>query len=196
MSQPLELTARLLGEDTWPDFEAMFARHKGVRGGCWCAFYLTNATQYEQLGRDGRREYHRALALKGLARGILLYDGEGPVAWCQFGPPEVLVRHGRGRDYVKLVEGGLEPPDWRITCLFTDKRRRGVGISVHALRAALREIARLGGGLVEAFPFDIPGKGHNQHTGSVDMFLREGFEPVTRLGLITLLMRRRIESAD
>jgi len=27
-----------LSADTWPDFETLFGKHKGVRGGCWCTF--------------------------------------------------------------------------------------------------------------------------------------------------------------
>jgi len=27
-------------QDTWADFDALFGKHKGVSGGCWCTFNL------------------------------------------------------------------------------------------------------------------------------------------------------------
>jgi hypothetical protein len=60
------------------------------------------------------------------------------------------------------------------------------------LKAALDGIRQKGGGIVEAFPFDIPGAKRPSYTGSVKMFAREGFEEVARLGKITVLMQKRI----
>ena len=73
-----------------------------------------------------------------------------------------------------------------------DKHRRREGLSQTPLKAALESIKRKGGGIVEAFPFDIPGANQPSYTGSVKMYLREGFEEVARLGKVTVLMRRRI----
>jgi GNAT superfamily N-acetyltransferase len=186
------LTTRALSLSTWPDFESLFAKHRGVRGGCWCVYYMCTSTQFEKLGRDGRQAFHRSMAMEGKARGVLAYEGDAPVGWCQFGPPEVLSQYSRGRAYKLLQFAPEDMPQWRISCLFTDKHRRSRGIATYTLHAAVEEIARLGGGVVEAFPFDIEGMRHNQFTGSVDMYLREGFEKVVRLGKSTLLMRKRI----
>jgi len=54
--------------------------------------------------------------------------------------------------YGRTAGLGFEPPraDWRITCIFVDKRHRGQGVARAALETALAEIAAAGGGLVEA----------------------------------------------
>lgn len=186
------LTFRPLSAETWPDFEALFEKHRGVRGGCWCVYYLCKSTDYQRMGREGRREFHRELALSGRAQGLIGYEDGVPVSWCQFGPPDVICQFDRGRTYPKLGIAPEDRPQWRVSCLFTDKHRRSRGIAIATLHAALEEIARRGGGVVEAFPMDAPGMKHNAFCGSADMFRREGFDWVARLSDYTVLMRRRI----
>ena len=191
--EPLNLTFQPLCPENWHDFEALFEKHRGVRGGCWCVYYLCKSTDYNRMGPEGRRAFHKELALSGRAQGMIAYEGETPVGWCQFGPPDVICQYSRGRAYSKLDIAPEDRPDWRISCLFTDKHRRSRGIAIQTLHAALEEIARRGGGVVEAFPFDAPGIRHNVFTGSADMYRREGFAEVTRLTESKLLMRKRVE---
>jgi GNAT superfamily N-acetyltransferase len=47
-------------------------------------------------------------------------------------------------------------PDYRITCLFVDRAYRRAGMAAVAVRGALALIAAAGGGLVEAYPHDLP----------------------------------------
>ena len=47
-------------------------------------------------------------------------------------------------------------PDYRITCLFVDSGCRRGGMAAVAVRGALALIAAAGGGLVEAYPHDLP----------------------------------------
>ena len=49
-------------------------------------------------------------------------------------------------------------PDRRTTNFFIDLERRGEGVASFALREALREMTRLGGGTVEAYPGDYTGQ--------------------------------------
>lgn len=190
---PMQLTVKPLSAETWPDFEALFAKHRGVRGGCWCVYYMCKSTDYNRMGAEGRRDFHKTLALSGKAQGLLAYEGDTPVGWCQFGPPDVLSQYDRGRRYPKLEIAPADQPQWRISCLFTDKHRRSRGVAIFTLHAALEEIARRGGGVVEAFPLDSPKIRHNVFSGSADMYRREGFIEVTRLTENTLLMRKRVE---
>ena len=191
--EPLNLTFQPLSPETWPDFEALFEKHRGVQGGCWCVYYLCKSTDFNRMGPEGRHAFQKELALSGRAQGIIAYEGETPVGWCQFGTPDVLCQYSRGRAYSKLDIAAEDKPDWRISCLFTDKHCRSKGIAIQTLHAALEEIARRGGGVVEAFPLDSPKIRHNVFTGSADMYRREGFAEVVRLTENTLLMRKRVE---
>ena len=50
----------------------------------------------------------------------------------------------------------MRRPDFRITCLFVDRRYRRKGMASVAVRGALALIADAGGGLVESYPHDLP----------------------------------------
>ena len=93
------------------------------------------------------------------SHGILVYAGDEPVGWCQFGPANELPLVARG-EYIDpraagprrrlFVDG--EERRWRVTCFCTRPDQAQQGVTGVALRAALRSIAKKGGGLVEAFP--------------------------------------------
>ncbi len=119
---------------------------------------------------------------EGHAHAALVYNGSTGVGWCQFGPAEELPRIKNKRDYLEGITG---LPDWRITCFFVDKEYRGKGVASAALKGALGEIARLGGGVVESYPQAAEGRlvsASFLHNGTVSMFERQGFRRVRRLG--------------
>lgn len=186
------LTTRPLTPETWQDFEKLFGKHKGVRGGCWCSFYLTYAGEYAKLDREGRKAWHYNCIKSGLHTGILVYEGKEPVAWCQFGAPDVIKRFERCRSLQQL---GLEKPAWRISCVFTDKDRRKKGLASFAVRAALKTMKEMGGGVAEAFPFHFGDGANNkfQHNRSVSFYESLGFEQVAPIGSCEVLMRKTIE---
>ncbi len=183
---------RDFSQTIWSDFETLFGKHKGVRGGCWCTFHLCTSTQYDQMTRDERREFQKDLAYHGRSYGLIVYDVGTPVTWCQFGPAAEFPRYDRGRAYKELSLPASLAPQWRISCLFVDKHRRGEGLSQFALKAAIESIRKHGAGVIEAFPLDVPTARYPQYTGSIKMYKREGFQIVARLDKSTVLMRRII----
>ena len=191
-----EFIVKEFSQESWPDFETLFGKHKGVRGGCWCTFNLCTSTQFNQMGRDGRKAFHKDLADQGLGSGLIVYDEDIPIAWCQFGLAERFPRFDRMRAYNALDPTLKVAPRWRIACLFVDKHRRREGLSTLALQAALETIGKQGGGIIEAFPFDVPGIERPHYNGSIKMFAREGFEIITRLGKNTVLMRRNMPATN
>lgn len=155
--------------------------HNGVWGGCrYMAFHpemsrtsaTHNRTEKERRVREGR------------THAALVYDGPTCVGWCQFGPTEDLpgIKYRRAYD-----EGVGTLPDWRVTCLFVDRKYRGRGVAVTALAGALDEIVRLGGGTVEGYPEDFNKRAVSKslpymYNGPIAMFERQGFQRVRRLG--------------
>lgn len=116
------------------------------------------------------------------------------VGWCQFGPTDELPRIKHKRAYFSSL---TDPPDWRITCFFVDRDYRGKGVASFALKGALREISRLGGGTVESYPEDAAGRSVSAsflHNGTVSMFEREGFKRSRHLGknhwVVTKVVRK------
>lgn len=87
-------------------------------------------------------------------------------------------------------------PDWRITCIFVDKRHRGQGIARAGLEGALDRIARLGGGLVEAIPEVTAGReaqGRFLFSATVELFEQYGFTRGRRVGKHAWIVSRSVE---
>ncbi len=116
------------------------------------------------------------------AHAALVYDGDDCVGWCQFGSPEELprIKHRRAYD-----AGAPTPPDWRITCFFAAKTHRRSGVATSALRGALEQIGRLGGGTVESYPEDATGRkvsGSFLYNATLAVFESQGFKRIRQLG--------------
>ena len=87
-------------------------------------------------------------------------------------------------------------PDWRITCLFVDKRHHGRGIARAALEGALDQIAHLGGGLVEAISevtADRQAQGRFLFSATVELFEQNGFTRVRQVGKHAWIVSKVIE---
>lgn len=189
----VSLTSHPLSPETWPAFARLVEKHNGIFGGCWCISF--------HLGPDdGKRTAGAYRAMKetrvreGRAHAALVFDGPLAVGWCQFGPTLELPNI-RSR---KVYEEGLrELPDWRITCFFIDRERRGEGIANIALHEALREIARLGGGTVEAYPENVAGRKVSRSflcSGTLGMFEKEGFKKNRKIAMHRWVVVRKIPS--
>jgi GNAT superfamily N-acetyltransferase len=185
-------SAKLIKPETWPDFEQMFAKHRGCQGGCWCAFHICSSGEFNRLDRDGHKIRHKNSIQQGLTSGVVCYLDDIPVGWCQFGPALSFEHNNRKRAYQALARELVVKPDWRITCVFVDKDYRGLGLSKKVLAAAVIAIKHLGGGVTEAFPMEVPGAKRPQYTGSVAMYEAEGFTCVAPLGKNSFLMRAKL----
>ncbi len=182
-------TTRPLCAATWDAFAELVERNNGVYGGCWCvAFqcaYRRDISDHrglkEQLVRAGQAHAALVFGADGLAQG-----------WCQYGSPaELRLRHRA--QYCK------DPPpsaDWRITCIFVDKRHRGQGIARAGLEGALRLIAAAGGGLVEAISETTSGRDAQSRflfSATVELFEQLGFVRGRQVGKHAWIVSRRIE---
>ena len=130
----------------------------------------------------------------GRAHAALVIDENGAAqGWCQYGSPEELPGIKHKREYDKDAP---PRPDWRITCIFVDKRHRGQGIARAGLEGALDQIARLGGGLVEAIPEVTAGReaqGRFLFSATVELFEQYGFTRGRRVGKHAWIVSKTVE---
>jgi GNAT superfamily N-acetyltransferase len=170
-----------LDQTTWPDFARLVEKHNGIWGGCWCmSFHLQGGFGNRTAAETKSEKEDRVRS--GRAHAALVYDGSAAIGWWQFGPTNELPRIKNKRAY---LDGLTDLPEWRITCFFVDRDYRRKGVASVALKGALREIARLGGGTVESYPEDIqggPASASFLQNGTLFMFEREGFKRSRRLG--------------
>lgn len=141
-----------LGPATWEAYAGLAGRHNGVWGGCWCVFFhaYPDPPDRKQLGNRG---FKHLLVEQNRTHAAVVFEGDEAIAWAQYGPVAELPNIHHRKEWAK---GVVDMPDYRITCLFVDRRYRRQGMAAIAVRGALGLIAAAGGGLVESYPHDLP----------------------------------------
>ncbi len=98
--------------------------------------------------------------------------------------------------HLKEYSAGLDrAPDYRLTCFFVDRNYRRKNVAAVALRGAVDLIAKAGGGVVEAYPQDTPGKKTSAsflYNGTRNLFERAGFSYERPKGKNHCVMRRTV----
>ncbi|MGC4110119.1 MAG: GNAT family N-acetyltransferase [Nocardioides sp.] len=190
-----ELTTALLSPETWDDFAKLVEANNGVWGGCWClGFHPEGVTQAST--REGNRRAKRDHVERGTVHQMLVYDGADCVGWIQFGPPAEIATIKNPKAYEKEL---VDLPDWRIGCVFTDSKRRRTGIARAGLAAVMDAIADAGGGVVEAYPEQLEGRGPQRgaylHTGPETLFEDFGFARDRQIAKWRWVMRAHVVSS-
>ena len=144
---------RPLDPESWDAFADLAERHNGVWGGCWCTYFHLYPDPTEERRALGHREFKHQLVLAGRTHAALVFDGDEAVAWAQYGTVDEVANIHHRKEWEK---GVTRRPDFRITCLFVDRRYRRNGMATVAVRGALALIAADGGGRVESYPHDLP----------------------------------------
>jgi ribosomal protein S18 acetylase RimI-like enzyme len=185
-------TIRSLDASSWSLFAELVERNNGIFGGCWCIGY------HPECGQRGisHREVKEDRVRTDRAHAALVLDADGVAqGWCQYGSPEELPGIKHLREYAKDAP---PVPDWRITCVFVDRKHRGRGIARAALEGALAQIAHAGGGLVEAISEVTDGReaqGRFLFSGTVELFEDYGFTRGRQVGKHAWIVSRVLEAA-
>jgi GNAT superfamily N-acetyltransferase len=145
-----DYVVKALGVDTWDAFARLVERHNGVFGGCWCTWFHTFHAE-KTFTAEGNHALKHRLVEEDRAHAALVFAGDEAVAWAQYGPPEELPNIHHRKEYEATLD---KLPDYRITCIFVDKKYRRKGVTAIALRGAIDLIAEAGGGVVEGYPHD------------------------------------------
>ena len=134
----MTFSARLLSEDTWPDFTRLVEENNGVWGGCWCIGFHPEGFVGAR-SPDDNRERKLGHVRNGTVHQMLVYDGDRCVGWSQFGPPAEVASIKNARAYAAESK---RLPDWRMGCIFTGAGHRGQGVAREAVSAALGRSGR------------------------------------------------------
>jgi len=133
--------------------DAFFALHCDANGAGWCrciAWWVPTWDGWDGRTAEGNRSLREELFDRGEYDGYLLFvteDGvERPVAWCQTGPRDRLIKLAR------QFALAPEPDTWAISCFFVAPSHRRQGLVAQLLDHVLRDLARRGAKQVEAFP--------------------------------------------
>src|SRR5438270_1939630 len=148
LSQQPKLTIRPLTPDLWPALEDLFGP-RGACNGCWCMYWRIGS-QYRKQRPEANREAFRKVVEQGPPPGLLAFDGDLAVGWCQLMPRASLpwlYRTWR----LKAID---DLPVWSISCLYVRKGYRKRGINSALIEAAISIAKAAGAPVLEAYPLD------------------------------------------
>jgi GNAT superfamily N-acetyltransferase len=181
-----EISSHLLSKSSWRDFERLFAANGGVWGGCWCMFFHTTG-RFDAKAYSKNRDTKLRLTREGKAHGTIVFCGDDPVGWCQFGPKEELSRIDRKRGYKST-----SPDAWRITCLFIAPGHRRSGLASFAVVQSLKAMKEAGVRAVEAYPVIGVRSATLLWSGTPGLFEKAGFTRAGPLGKGSSIYMRRL----
>ena len=108
--------------------------------------------------------------------GLLAFDGECPVGWCQVTPRDELPALDRV-PHLKRVD---DVPVWSLSCFYVRIGYRRKGVTKALIREALKMAKRANAPALEAYPFDATVSPSASSTGYATTFKRMGFKVVAR----------------
>jgi len=186
-----ELDVRELRADTWDDFERVLGRNGGARG-CWCMHWRLSMAEFMEGKGEGNRRAMKRLSSREQAPGVLVYEGDGPVAWCALGPRAAFPRLERS----SVVASVDDEPVCAVTCIFVHRQHRGAGLLAAILDAVCDYAATRDYKIVEGYPVE-PREGRRAGadtamTGIASAFLAAGFTEVARRKSDRPVMRRSL----
>jgi GNAT superfamily N-acetyltransferase len=178
-----------LTPELWPALEDLFGKW-GASNGCWCMYWRIGGAYRGR--RDENRKALRKLVRRGAPPGLIAFDGDLAVGWCQLTPRDALPWLDRMRWFERVDDA----PVWSISCFFVRKSHRRQGVMSALIAGSLKIAKRAKVRALEAYPIDtaVPKSTSNIFTGTVSAFARAGFKEVARLAAARPIMRHDLKA--
>src|SRR5579864_7793603 len=189
MPRVMKLSIRRLTPDLWPALEDLFGE-RGACNGCWCMYWRIGSA-YHKRPKENNKAAFREIVNQGPPPGLIAFDGEVPVAWCQLTPRDRLP----WLDRVWRLKRVDDLPVWSISCFYVRKGYRRRGVTSALITAAVNTAQTAGAPALEAYPLDGELTGSASWTGYASTFVRAGFKIVARRTPARPIMRRDLRPA-
>jgi GNAT superfamily N-acetyltransferase len=186
------LSVKELNSDCWADFEDLFGRKQGANGGCWCMWWRLPRSQWQNLGKEGRRAAFKRTVESGRPTGVLLIEDGKAVGWCAVAPRNEYPTLSRS-SVAKPID---ETPSWCVSCFFIKAGHRRKGYMELLIRGAIWFARKRGAAALDAFPQDVDAREGFVDTfvGIASTFKACGFEEIERRGKWRPAMRLDLRS--
>ena len=170
----MKLTVRPLTPDRLPALEDLFGEHGPCHPAGVC---IGGSAMPIARGRAIKtRQRFENWSSDGPPPGLLAFDGDVAVGWCQLTPRDALPWLDRTWR-LKRVD---DVPVWSLSCFYVRKGYRKRGVTSALIAAALDAAKRAGASALEAYPLDANLTPSTSHTGYASTFARAGFKIVAR----------------
>ena len=170
----MKLTIRPLTPDLFPALEDLFGS-QGPVSRCWCMYWRIGDAYHRRPRAKNKAEF-REIVEHGPPPGLVAFDGDLAVGWCQLTPRDALPWMDRTWR-LKRVD---DKPVWSISCFYIRKGYRKKGVTTALIRAAIETAKKAGAPALEAYPLDGDLSPSSTSTGYATTFARLGFKTVAR----------------
>lgn len=134
--------------------------------------YWRIGAAYRKVSRDRNKAAFQEIVKRGPPPGLVAFDGDVAVGWCQLTPRDALAWLDLAR-HLKRVD---QVPVWSISCFYVRVGYRRQGVTSTLISAALMTAKRAGAVAVEAYPLDADKTPSASSTGYATTFERAGFK--------------------
>jgi GNAT superfamily N-acetyltransferase len=180
---------RELTPELWPVLADLFDT-TGPVGRCWCMYWRIGSG-YRDRPAEVNEEAFAEIVANGPPPGLVAFDGDVAVGWCQLTPRASLPALEANRQ-LRVDDEAV----WSISCFYVRTGHRRRGVTAALITAAVEVAQRRGAIVVEAYPLDAAITHSTSHTGYSTTFERAGFSTVARHAPARPIMRRRLDTAD
>lgn len=170
----LNLEIRPLTPQLWPALADLFGP-LGACNGCWCMYGRIGAA-YRKRPREQNKAAFRKIVKRGPPPGLLAFDGDLAVGWCQLTPRDAVPHF----DYLWRLKRADDVSVWCISCFYVRIGYRRVGVNTALIQAAIQHAKKAGAPALEAYPFDRRVSPSSTSTGFATTFERLGFHTIAR----------------
>ena len=144
----MKLRIRRLTPDLWPALEDLFGE-RGACNGCWCMYWRIGSA-YRKRARGTNKAAFRQIVKQGPPPGLIAFDRELAVGWCQLTPRDSVP----WLDRTWRLRRVDEQPVWSISCFYVRKGYRRRGVTSALITAAVKTAQAAGAPALEAYPLD------------------------------------------
>ncbi len=183
----MTLTIRPLTPELWPALEDLFGA-RGAVNGCWCMYGRIGAA-YRKRPRARNKAAFRAIVRRGPPPGLLAFDGDVAVGWCQLTPRDAVPALDRAWRLARVDDAKV----WSLSCFYVRIGWRRRGVMSALIAAALKAAKRAKAPALEAYPFDAAVSPSASSTGYAATFARFGFTIIARRVAARPIMRHDLK---
>ena len=168
----MDLRIRPLTPELWPALQDLFDT-KGPCHRCWFMYWRIGAAYLKRPGGKNKAAL-RQIVSDGPPPGLIAFDGDRAVGWCQLTPRDNLPWLDRTWR-LKRVD---DLPVWSLSCFYIRIGYRKKNVTSALIVAALKTAKRAKAPALEAYPLDADKTPTTSSTGYVTTFARAGFKTV------------------
>ena len=151
--------------------------------------YWRIGAAYRQMPRETNKAAFHEVVMKGPPPGLIAFDADVAVGWCQL----------TSREALPWLDHRWKPVDeasvWSISCFYVRKGYRRRGVTFALIHAAVKAAKKAGAQALEAYPLDAKLSPSASGTGYVSTFARAGFKTVAHRTASRPIMRLKLRTS-